>query len=90
MFFIFDYSLKIFLFFWLGAFGVGFVDMALKLNDQKAAAYKHGPISASTFTSMMTDGDFYILDCLKSKRPKSSSSPLLVFWFLEIKGFMIT
>ncbi len=58
MFVIFNYSLKIFLFFWLGAFGVGFVDMALKLHDHTAAAYKRGPISASAFTQMMTYGDF--------------------------------
>ena len=74
MFVIFDYSLKMFLFFWLGAFGVGFVDMALKLHDQTALAYKRGPISASTFTHMMTDADFKGRPLYSNERSASKRS----------------
>lgn len=73
MFALVDYALKIFLFFWIGAFGVGFADMALKLHDQTAMAYKRGPISASTFTRMMFGDDYkgrplFVNDSAASKR----------------------
>ncbi len=73
MFVLFDYSLKIILYFWIGVFGVAFADLASKLHDQTAVAYKHGPISASTFTRMMIGGDYsglglYVNDKGASKR----------------------
>lgn len=75
MFTLFEYSLKIFLYFWIGAFGIGFADMALKLHDETAMVYRRGPISASTFTRMMTGNDYkgrplYVNDLAASKRSR--------------------
>jgi len=51
---IFEWVLRMILFFWLGVFGIGFADMAIQLQSETIKAYQKGPISASKFTRMMT------------------------------------
>ncbi|MDZ4662950.1 MAG: hypothetical protein SGJ18_15160 [Pseudomonadota bacterium] len=51
---IFDWILRAILFFWLGAFGIGFADLAVQLQSEAIKAYQKGPLSASKFTQMMT------------------------------------
>jgi len=51
---IIDLALKVILFFWLTAFGVGFADFAIQLQSEAIKAYQKGPISPSIFTRMMT------------------------------------
>jgi len=70
---VYDFGLKLILYFLIGSFGVGFVDLALQLHNQTAAAYKRGPISATTFTRMMTGRDYrgnslYVNEKSASKR----------------------
>ena len=54
---IYEFGLKLILWFFIGSFGIGLVDMVMQLHDQTAAAYRRGPISAVTFTRMMTGRD---------------------------------
>lgn len=51
---IFEWLMRAILFFWLGAFGVGFADLAIQLQSEAIKAYKKGPVSASKFTRTMT------------------------------------
>jgi hypothetical protein len=54
---IFDWFLRLILFFWLGAFGIGFADLAIQLQTETIKAYQKGPVSASKFTRIMTGED---------------------------------
>ena len=56
MFFVMTWMIRGAFVFWIGAFGIGLADMALKLHDHTVTAYRKGPISAGEFTRMMTDG----------------------------------
>ena len=51
---IFDWILKLILFFWLGVFGIGLTDLAISLQAEAIKAYQKGPLSASKFTQIMT------------------------------------
>ncbi len=51
---IFDWILKLILFFWLGVFGIGLTDLAVQLQSEAIRAYQKGPLSASKFTQIMT------------------------------------
>ena len=51
---IYDFGLKLILYFFIGSFGVGFADLAMQLHNQTVVAYKRGPISTVTLTRMMT------------------------------------
>ncbi len=51
----FDWMLRLILFFWLGAFGIGLVDLATQLQAEAIQTYQKGPVSASKFTQMMTE-----------------------------------
>ena len=55
---IYDFGLKLILYFFIGSFGVGFADLAMQLHKQTVVAYKRGPISAVTFTRMMTGREY--------------------------------
>ena len=52
---IFEWLMKIILWFWLGVFGIGFADLAVQLQTETIKAYQKGPISASRFTRLMTE-----------------------------------
>lgn len=54
---IFDWILKLILFFWLGVFGVGLTDLAIRLQSEAIKTYQKGPLSASKFTQIMTEED---------------------------------
>lgn len=49
-----DWLVRFIFFIWLGAFGIGFADLAVRIQAETISAYKKGPVSASKFTRMMT------------------------------------
>ncbi len=49
-----DWFVKFIFLSWLMVFGVAFTDMALDLQAKTIKAYQKGPISAKTFTQMLT------------------------------------
>lgn len=51
---IFDWILKLILFLWLGVFGIGLTDLAIRLQAEAIKTYQRGPVSASKFTEIMT------------------------------------
>ncbi len=51
---IIDWLMRFIFFIWLGAFGVGLADFAVRIQSETIKAYQKGPVSASKFTRMMT------------------------------------
>ena len=49
-----DTLAKAIFYFLFSIFGIGMADMAMELQAQTIKAYQKGPISAGTFTRMMT------------------------------------
>ncbi len=49
-----EWSIRMAFYFWLGVGGIAATDLAMNLHDVTAAAYRHGPISTSKFTRMLT------------------------------------
>ncbi len=52
---IIEWIIKIFFYFWLGVFGIGFVDMAIQLQNETIKTYQRGPTSPVKFTKTMTE-----------------------------------
>lgn len=52
---LFEWLMKIILWFWLGVFGIGFADLAVQLQTEAIKAYQKGPVSTSRFTKLMTE-----------------------------------
>lgn len=52
-----DWFVKFIFLSWLMIFGVAFTDAVLDLQDKTIKAYQKGPISAVTFTKILTSED---------------------------------
>jgi hypothetical protein len=58
MFSLIEWSLKIIIYFWLGVFGIGFVDLAMGLQTRAISTYKRGPLNTVRFTRAMTGREY--------------------------------